>query len=167
MSITKADLEAVNADLEAANLVLKQRIETLEATLAATGDDDDAQRDELSQTLWLRDRYTPDKTRDGQPKITFGAQKSVRNQDGTRTYGPYKTFVAYAKNVDIDQVRAILDGDDRLVEITAFESPWKDREGYKHSDWVVTSMTIRPRTVAAAAPESFEGQPESDEEIPF
>jgi hypothetical protein len=155
MTITKADLEIINGDLETANAALQDRIDQLEAALAATGADD-TQRDELSQTLWIGDRYTPGKTRAGKPKVNFSAQKSVTDQGGQRHYGPYRSFVAYG---DLATTAiGILQGDDHLVDITAFESPWTDRS--RRSDWVITSIAVRPRK--EAEPETTD-----DSEVPF
>jgi hypothetical protein len=45
----------------------------------------------------------------------------------------------------------VLSGDNKLVDITAFESPWGNNT--RRSDWVITSIIPRERMIQAAASE--------------
>lgn len=128
--------------------------------------------DELNQILWLNDRYSFARTTTSNKQLVrFSAQKSSQRQDGSgRAYGPYKNFVAYDEDL-VAAVTEILQSNDKLVRITAFESPWLDNS--KRSDWVVTSITVIPRVAPEqqhaggyAQPNPYSGEP-SSEEAPF
>lgn len=150
---TKATL---SQDLEAA----EARIAELEAQI------EELQRVELRTTVWINDRITTDSTRSGDPLVKFTGQKSVKNQDGGRIYGQYHNFVAYRDLAD--RFHELAAAGEKLVIITAFESPWTN--GSRKSDWVVTSITPFERPEAGQAPETseapFSGDP-TDEEISF
>jgi hypothetical protein len=150
---TKATLAS---DLEAA----EARIAELEDRIA------ELDRTELSTTLWVNDRITNDRTKSGSPSVKFSAQKSVKTDGGGRVYGQYHNFVAYG---DMAELFAELNAaGEKLLRITAFESPWSN--GARKSDWVVTSLTPferpepTPASAATAAP--FSQEP-TDEEVPF
>lgn len=123
---------------------------------------------ELSQTLWLNDRFDSDRTRSGKRRVRFSAQKSTVSDDGARAYGAYKNFVAYGELAE--HIIRIIQSTENLVHITAFESPWSDNS--KRSDWVVKSLTVIPRLDDRPAPDlseqpaPFAGEP-TDEEVPF
>lgn len=122
---------------------------------------------ELRQRLWLNDRYTAGFTRtSGNSFVRFTAQKSSRRQDNSRIYGEYRNFVAYGEMTA--HVLEILSGQDRLVDIEAWESPYLD--GSRKSRWVITAITPVERTEPAApmqpALPPFSGEP-TDEEFPF
>ncbi len=127
-------------------------------------------RDELSQILWLNDRYSFARTQStGKQLVRFSAQKSTQKQDGTRSYGPYKNFVCYNEEL-VEQITEILQSNDRLVRINGFESPWTDNS--KRSDWVVTAISVIPRVApeneapAQGQQAPFSADP-TDEEVPF
>jgi hypothetical protein len=150
---TKATLAS---DLEAA----EARIAELEDRIA------ELDRTELSTTLWVNDRITNDRTKSGSPLVKFSAQKSVKTQDGARVYGQYHNFVAYG---DMAELFAELNAaGEKLLRITAFESPWSN--GARKSDWVVTGLTPferpEPAPAGAAAAAPFSGEP-TDEDVPF
>ena len=140
---------------------LEQQVADLQARLE--------QRDELSQVVWLNDRYTVARTQAGKTAIRFSAQKSVLRGE-SRSYGAYKNFVAYGEMAE--SIIPLLQSTERLARISAFESPWSDNS--KRSDWVVTELTIIPRVEPAhseepAAPEQrvpFAQEP-TDSEVPF
>ena len=153
---TKATLAS---DLESA----EARIAELEARIA------ELDRAELSTTLWANDRVTTDRTRGDKLVVKFSAQKSVKTQDGARVYGQYHNFVAYGDMAEIFQ--ELNAAGEKLLKITAFESPWSN--GARKSDWVVTSLAPferpeqAPADEAATAPAApFSGEP-TDEEVPF
>ena len=155
-TVTKATL---SSDLEAA----EARIAELELRLA------ERDRIELSTTLWVNDRITNDRTKSGSPLVKFSAQKSVKTQDGGRVYGQYHNFVCYGETADLfSELNA---AGEKLLRITAFESPWSN--GARKSDWVVTSLAPferpeqAPSDEAATAPAApFSGEP-TDEGVPF
>jgi hypothetical protein len=144
-----------NPALEAA----EARIVELEARI------EELQRVELSTTVWINDRITADKTKAGDPLVKFSAQKSVKNQDGGRVYGQYHNFVAYGPMAELFHELAA--AGEKLVNITAFESPWSN--GARKSDWVVTSITPFKRPEAGPAAEAAEpfSQDPTEEEILF
>jgi hypothetical protein len=117
-------------------------------------------RDELSQILWLNDRYSFARTQAGKQLVRFSAQKSTQKQDGTRSYGPYKNFVCYNEEL-VEQISEILQSNDRLVRVNGFESPWTDNS--KRSDWVVTAISVIPRV----APENEPSAPTQEQQVPF
>jgi len=145
-----------NPALEAA----EARITGLEARIK------ELKRIELSTTVWVNDRITTDRTRSDKLKVTFSGQKSVKTADGGRVYGQYHNFVAYGEMAE--HFQALIGAGERLLHITAFESPWTN--GARKSDWVVISIAPFERPEAgqtgegAAAPYS---QDPSDEEVSF
>jgi hypothetical protein len=140
---------------------LEQQITALQTRLE--------QRDELSQVLWLNDRYTVARTQGDRLKVRFSAQKSVLRGEH-RSYGEYRNFVAYGELAET--IIPMLQSTERLARISAFESPWSDNS--KRSDWVVTELTVIPRVEPAASeepaateqPVPFTQDP-TDEEVPF
>ncbi len=157
---TKATL---SSDLEAAEarvIELEARIIELEARI------EDLQRVELSTTVWINDRITSDTTRGGDPLVKFSGQKSVKAADSGRVYGQYHNFVAYRDMADtFNQLHA---AGEKLVTITAFESPWSN--GARRSDWVVTSITpfVRPEAAPASEPGPAENYGDTHgDDIPF
>lgn len=156
---TKPNASAANA---AKIADLEQQIADLQARLE--------QRDELSQVLWLDNEYKGGRTKTGRSKVSFSAQKSVLRGD-VRNYGAYKNFVAYGELADA--IIPLLQSNERLARISAFESPYSDNS--KRSEWVVTEITVIPRVEPAtgeehAAPDHlhtpFDQEP-TNEEVPF
>ena len=135
------------------------RIAELEATI------EQLQSYEVCTTVWINERITVDKTKGGSPLVRFSGQKSVKNQDGSRVYGSYWNFVAYGDMADAFHVLAA--AGEKLVTITAFESPWSN--GVRKSDFVVQSITPFERPEAGPAAEAAEpfSQEPSDEEAPY
>jgi hypothetical protein len=163
-AITKAQLETALAAAQA-------RISELEAALAAKPAED-GRRDQLEQTLWLQRNHPKHYGRfeDGTAWVQFGAQYARRNKEGTeafkddgpRTFGGYKNFIAYG-----DIAEAVLNafGDEsRLARICAYEKPWHgkpDASGYptRNTEWAVTGFTLVQR-VTPAAPAAAPAQPQ-------
>lgn len=145
-----------NPALEAA----ETRIIELEARI------EELERVELRTTVWINDRITHDVTKGDKPLVKFSGQKSVKAADGSRHYGQYHNFVAYGEMAELfNELNA---AGEKLVHITAFESPWSN--GARKSDWVV--LSIAPFVRPEAAPGGEEGaapfsQEPSDEEVPF
>lgn len=127
---------------------------------------EELERTELRTTVWINDRVTSDSTKGGDPLVKFSGQKSVKNQDGNRIYGQYHNFVAYRELAE--RFHELAAAGEKLVTITAFESPWTN--GSRKSDWVVTSITPfeRPEAAPAAEPGEapFSGGP-TEEEVAF
>lgn len=146
-----------------------QLIESLQQQITALQEQLE-NRDELSQILWLNDRYSFDVTQSGKRRVRFSAQKSTQKSDGSRAYGAYKNFVCYNEDL-IGEITEVLQSNDRLVRINAFESPWTDNS--KRSDFVVTAISVIPRV--SPEPEAAASQPQpapfsaapADEEVPF
>jgi hypothetical protein len=151
--VTKATL---SSDLEAA----EARIAELEARLET------AERAEVNTTVWVNDRVTSDLTRSGKLVLKFSGQKSAKLQDGSRVYGAYWNFVAYGELAE--RFQELNAASEKLLRITAFESPWTN--GARKSDFVVTSLTPFERSEPASAGDApatpFSGEP-TDEEVPF
>jgi hypothetical protein len=138
---------------------LEARIAELEAQLQ------EIQSSEVRVTVWVNDRITSGTTKSGKPYVKFSAQKSVKNADGTRTYGAYWPFVAYGDLAD--QFNALRANEQNLLTIAAFESPWANNA--RKSDFVVTSIQAFERPEAPAPGEQsepFSGEP-TDEEVAF
>lgn len=129
---------------------LLAEIDRLNAALAATpaAEVSETYGNRLVQILWISDRYEIGKTQGGGLKVSFTGQVSAKNQDAIRVYGAYKNLIAYGEQADA--AKAILEGEDRLVEIQAFEKPWSNNA--KRSDWVILSISPVERTQPAAAP---------------
>mgnify|MGYP001809533707 CR=1 FL=1 len=127
---------------------------------------EELERTELRTTVWINDRITTDRTKSDKLVVKFSGQKSVKNADGGRVYGQYHNFVAYGDMAETFQ--QLNEAGEKLVVITAFESPWTN--GARKSDWVVTSITPfeRPEPGQAAEPGEapFSGGP-TEEEIAF
>lgn len=141
---------------------LLAEIERLGALL---GSQEETYGNRLVQRLWISDRYEIGKTQAGGLKVSFSGQVSARENDGSRSYGAYKNLVAYNENAAA--AKAILEGLDRLVEITAFEKPWSNNS--KRSDWVILSIAPVERVAqseAVLANEPYPAEPTS-EEVPF
>jgi len=151
-TITKATL---TSDLE----VAEARISELEATI------EQLQQMEVRTTVWINDRVTTDTTRSGKTVVKFSGQKSVKTQDGGRVYGAYWNFVAYGDMAD--RFAELAAAGEKLVTITAFESPWTN--GARKSDFVVLSLTPFERPEAGPAVQAAEpfSQDPTDEEISF
>ena len=144
-----------NPALEAA----EARIAELQARI------EQLERVELHTTVWINDRITTDSTRGGDPLVKFSGQKSVKGQDGSRIYGQYHNFVAYRGLAE--RFHDLIGAGEKLVTITAFESPWTN--GSRKSDWVVTSITPFERPEAGPAAEAAEpfSQDPTLEEVAF
>lgn len=147
-----------------------QLIESLQATIAELQGRLET-RDELSQILWLNDRYSFARTQStGKQLVRFSAQKSTQKQDGsgTRAYGAYKNFVCYDEQLVAD-ITEVLQSNDRLVRINAYEQPWSDNS--KRSDWVVVGFSVIPRVAPENEPAQEQSAPFSaepaSEDVPF
>jgi TolA-binding protein len=147
--------QAVSAEIQQ----LRQQVAQLQEQLET--------RDELSQILWVNDRQRSiGRTKNGKSFVRFSAQKSTKLDNGTRAYGAYKNFVAYGDMCA--EVNRVFEGEERLVRINGFESPWLDNS--KRSDYVVTSIEVIARqedpqgAVQPALP--YAGGP-TDEKVPF
>lgn len=132
---------------------LEARITELEAALK------EANKYEMKSTLWLNDLVTTDRTKSDRLVVKFSAQKGVKHTDGSRIYGASWNFVAYGDTAE--RFQELTAAGERLVTITAFESPWSN--GARKSDWVVLSITPYKRPelgdATATAPFSFEPTP--------
>ncbi len=143
-----------NATKTTANTAtLEAHITELEAALK------EANKYEMKSTLWLSDLVTTGRTKSDRLVVKFSAQKGVKNADGCRIYGAYWNFVAYGDTAE--RFQELTAAGERLVTITAFESPWTN--GARKSDFVVLSITPYKRPelgeATAAAPFSFEPTP--------
>lgn len=138
---------------------LEARIAELEAQIA------ELQSCEVRTTVWVNDRITSGTTKGNKPYVKFSAQKSVKSQDGTRTYGAYWPCVIYGDLAD--QFMALRADGQNLLTITAFESPWANNA--RKSDFVVTSITPFERPEAGPAAEAAEpfSQEPTREEVAF
>jgi len=163
---TKSTKSQIQAELDAA----LERINQLEAAQAETR----VEANCLEQTVWLSknapsQEWSRGTTKSGKPFIRFGAQYSARNENGERTFGCWKNYVAYGQvALHVEETYA---GTDRLVHIVAFESPSHgrgERSNERYTEWVVKefrpvarldSATPEPAQAPAAEP--------TTEEIPF
>lgn len=150
---------SATASAKATITELEATISELQATIA------EQQSCELRTTMWVNDRIVCDTTKAGKAIVKFSAQKSVKTADGGRVYGAYMNFVCYGEMAD--RFHELAAAGEKLIAITAFESPWTN--GARKSDWVVLSLTpfARPEAAPAAeAAEPFSGDP-TDEEVAF
>ncbi len=155
-------MPTATATAETNAIALEARVAELEAQVT------EIQSCELRTTCWVNDRITTDTTRSGKAVVKFTGQKSVKNADGSRVYGQYHGFVAYGDMAD--RFAELTAAGEKLMTITAFESPWSN--GARRSDWVVTSITPFVRPEAATAPASEPGPAENygdahGDDIPF
>jgi len=146
---------------------LSNELEIFQARVASLEDQiSTMEQCEVRTTVWINDRITTDTTRSGKNLVRFSGQKSARNQDGTRVYGAYWNFVAYGDMAD--RFAELAADNQKLVTITAFESPWTN--GARKSDFVVLSITPFARPEAAPASESGPAENYGDthgDDIPF
>jgi hypothetical protein len=148
-------------------VALSNELEIFQARVASLEDQiSTMEQCEVRTTVWINDRITTDTTRSGKNLVKFSGQKSARNQDGTRVYGAYWNFVAYGDMAD--RFAELAADNQKLVTITAFESPWTN--GARKSDFVVLSITPFARPEAAPASEPGPAEDYGDahgDDIPF
>ena len=130
----------------------------------------------LEQSVWLS-RNAPCQswsrgfTKAGEPYIRFGAQYSARDEQGNRTFGGWKNYVAYGDVAR--QVEALYSGSDRLVHMVCFESPSHgtgERVNERYTEWVVKEFRPVARLDAATPAPAPAPEPELEpslEELPF
>ena len=95
------------------------------------------------------DKITWSKTGDGNQKVEFQAQLSSYDKlNGETKYGPNWKFQCSDNGVKLaSQVRQLIEANDRLVDISCFPR-FYEADNRKCFDWMITSITPRPRPTA-------------------
>ena len=95
------------------------------------------------------DKITWSKTDKGNQKVEFQAQLSSYDKlNGETKYGPNWKFQCSDNGVKLaSQVRQLIEANDRLVDISCFPR-FYEADNRKCFDWMITSITPRPRPAA-------------------
>ena len=95
------------------------------------------------------DKITWSKTDKGNQKVEFQAQLSSYDKlNGETKYGPNWKFQCSDNGVKLaSQVRQLIEDNDRLVDISCFPR-FYEADNRKCFDWMITSITPRPRPAA-------------------
>jgi len=157
-SITKARLE----ELEAAEQKVSA-VDTLEKQLAAMKPVGNT----LTGTFWLPrsidqkaktsqgeefDVIKWSTTETGSRKVTFSGQLSyLDKRSGDKFYSKSMSFTCSDNGVKLaSDVERFIKADTRLCDFTAFPRYFENKDGEKGEQWIITSITARPRPDAAA-----------------
>ena len=107
-----------------------------------------------SELYWVSDNFAKvAMSAKGNRWATFTGRTGEMDQDtGKRSYGEYKTFKVFEAEL-VDVVEEMLQGDNRLVAITATPKS-RDYQGKTYTDYVVDTLRViaRPTPQVEAAP---------------
>jgi hypothetical protein len=186
-TITKTQLEARVAELQAALAVAQGRNNDLEQQLEAQASQaqEPERRDQLEQIVWIQrdcpsfENETMRWSRDGETLIMSLATQysSLDRKTGQRIYGARKWFTVIGELAE--RVRDHYDSgsDVRLARVGAYERPIAPKPGSneRRSEWILSTFEPLPRLDAPAQPVQAAatgalaagyGEP-TDEEVPF
>ena len=182
-TITKAQLEARVAELQAALAAAQARTTDLEQQLEAQASEaqEPERRDQLEQIVWIQrncpsfENETMRWSADGETLIMRLATQysSLDRKTGRRVYGARKWVTVIGELAE--RVRDHYSGSDvRLVRIGAYERPVPPRNGdnERRSEWILSRFEPMPRLDAPAQPVQAAASGghvvyEPTEEVPF
>jgi hypothetical protein len=181
-TITKTQLEARVAELQAALAIAQGRNNDLEQQLEAQASQsqEPERRDQLEQIVWIQrdcpsfDNETLRWSADGETLVMRLAVQysSLDRKTGRRVYGARKWFTVIGDLAE--RVRDhYANSDVRLARIGAYERPVPPRNGdnERRSEWLLSAFEPMPRLDAPAQPvQAAASAPIAEptsEEIPF
>jgi hypothetical protein len=180
--VTKTQLEARVAELQAALAVAQGRNNDLEQQLEAQTSEaqEPERRDQLEQIVWIQrdcpsfSNETMRWSADGETLIMRLATQysSLDRKTGKRVYGARKWVTVIGELAE--RIRDHYETSDvRLVRIGAYERPLKPAEdGTRRSEWILSRFEPMPRLDAPAQPVQAAASGghavyEPTEEVPF